>query len=168
MTNLSGLSIIIVSYNARADLERCLQSLLEHPPSRSTEIIVVDNASSDGSAEAARRFAGVRVLDAGANVGFAAANNLGIRASAGDLLLLLNSDTFVGAGAIDRLIDALESHPEAAAAGPRLVDGEGRVELSFGPMLGLMNERRCRGNDLARALARLGERRLPAGVARRR
>jgi GT2 family glycosyltransferase len=133
------LSIIIVSYNARADLERCLVALTRHPPWAVHEILVVDNASSDGSADAAAQF-DVRVLPAGDNLGFAKANNLGIRASTGRHLLLLNGDTVVPAGAIDRLLAELERHPEAAVAGPRLVDGTGRAELSFGPMIGPINE----------------------------
>ena len=143
-------SIIIVSYNARADLERCLASIAAAPPRVSYEIIVVDNASSDGSAEAARRVAGVRVIEAGANLGFARANNVGIRASSGDELLILNGDTIVPAGAIDGLVAELSAHPEAAVVGPRLVDAEGRAELSFGRMLGPLSEwrqkRLVRGN----------------------
>jgi hypothetical protein len=134
------LSIIIVSFNACVDLERCLDSLHEHPPAASHEVIVVDNGSSDGSLEAARRRSDVRVLAIGSNRGFAAANNAGIQASAGESLLLLNSDTIVPAGAIDRLLAALERHPEAAAAGPRLVDAHGRAELSFGRMIGPITE----------------------------
>jgi len=99
---MPDLSIIIVSYNARVDLERCLESLHSPAPSIAHEIIVVDNQSSDGSAAAARRWPGVKVIDAGSNLGFARGNNLGIRASAGTSLLLLNSDTIVPAGAIDR------------------------------------------------------------------
>lgn len=138
------LSIIIVSYNAREDLERCLASLRQHPPAAAHEVIVVDNASTDGSAEAAAAFAGVRVIRSGANAGFSAANNIGIRASTGANLLLLNSDTIVPPGAIDRLMDRLERAPEAAAVGPRLVDGQGRAELSFGPMITPLNEWRQR------------------------
>jgi N-acetylglucosaminyl-diphospho-decaprenol L-rhamnosyltransferase len=130
------LSIVIVSFNARADLDRCLTSLRDAPPSRAHEIIVVDNASSDGSAEAARQHANVRVIQAGANAGFAAGNNLGIRASTGTNLLLLNSDTIVPAGAIDGLLEELDRHDDVAAVGPRIVDGSGRAELSFGRMVG--------------------------------
>ena len=136
------LSIIIVSYNARADLERCLESLHSPAPSIAHEIIVVDNQSTDGSAAAARRWPGVRVIEAGSNLGFARGNNLGIRASTGTSLLLLNSDTIVPAGAIDHLAAELDRHPEAAAIGPRLVDGSGRAELSFGPALGPLGEAR--------------------------
>jgi len=135
------LSIVIVSFNARADLERCLQALRDAPPARSHELIVVDNASSDGSADAARR-QGVRVIDTGANLGFARGTNIGIRASSGANLLLLNSDTIVPAGAIDRLLDVFDLHPDVAVAGPRLVDAGGRAELSFGRMVGPLNELR--------------------------
>ncbi|HZW72206.1 MAG TPA: glycosyltransferase, partial [Caldimonas sp.] len=126
------LSIIIVSFNARADLERCLASLHDAPPHMPHEILVVDNASTDGSAGAARRWPDVRVIENRANVGFSAANNAGIRASRGDLLLLLNSDTVAPAGAIDTLVAELAAESDAAVAGPRLVDDQGRPELSFG------------------------------------
>lgn len=146
-----ALSIVIVSYNARADLERCLDSLAAAPPAGS-EIIVVDNASRDGSPEGVRQRASVRLIELPDNRGFAAANNVGIRASHGDTILLLNSDTIVPAGAIDRLQAVLEAHPEAAVAGPRLVDGAGRAELSFGAMMGPLSE--WRQQRIMRALAR--------------
>ena len=136
------LSIIIVSFNAREDLERCLDSLHAAEIQTSHEIVVVDNQSSDGSAEAARRSPGVRVIETGANLGFARACNIGIRASTGTNLLLLNSDTTVPDAAIDRLMNKLDRHGDVAVVGPRLVDGEGRVELSFGRMMGPLNELR--------------------------
>lgn len=143
------LSIVIVSYNARADLLRCLSSLRDAPPRLRHEVIVVDNASSDGSADAARQ-AGVQVIETGANVGFARGTNVGIRASRGTNLLLLNSDTVVPSGAIDRLVAELDRDPLVAVVGPRLVDGEGRAELSYGRMIGPLNElrqkRRARGD----------------------
>jgi hypothetical protein len=139
---MPALSIIIVSYNARADLERCLASLHAAAPRIAHDIIVVDNSSTDGSADAARRWPDVTVIDAGANLGFGRANNVGIRASRAPLLLLLNSDTTVPAGAIDRLVADLERHPDAAVLGPRLVDADGRPELSFGRMIGPFNELR--------------------------
>lgn len=136
------LSIVIVSFNAREHLERCLESLHAPPPSVPHDIVVVDNESADGSAAAARRWPGVRVIEAGANLGFARANNMGIRATTGANLLLLNSDTIVPAGAIDRLVAALDQHPDVAVVGPRLVDVEGRAELSFGRMIGPLKELR--------------------------
>jgi hypothetical protein len=140
MTSATDLSIIILSFNARAHLERCLQSLHDTPPARRHEIIVVDNASSDGSVAAARRWPQVRVIETGANVGFAAGNNVGIRASSGEYLLLLNSDTVVPAGAVDALAAALDRDPGVAIVGPRLVDAQGRAELSAGRMVGPWNE----------------------------
>ncbi|HEY1910999.1 MAG TPA: glycosyltransferase family 2 protein [Vicinamibacterales bacterium] len=139
---MTRLSIIIVSFNAREDLGRCLAALRESPSATTTEVIVVDNASSDGSADLAREQTGVRVIDAGANLGFSRANNLGIRSSSGDLVLLLNSDTIVPAGAIDALVAELDRDVAVAIVGPRLVDGQGRAELSFGPMISPLNELR--------------------------
>lgn len=135
------LGIIIVSYNARRDLEACLASLAAHPPALSHEIVVVDNASTDGSADAAA-VAGVQVVRQSQNAGFAVGNNVGIRRTRGELILLLNSDTIVPSGAIDTLVARLRAWPAAAAAGPKLVDGAGLVELSFGPMIGPLAELR--------------------------
>lgn len=130
------LDIIIVSFNVRGDLERCLHSLHTAPPATPHRIIVVDNASTDGSADAVRAaWPDVDVIALGRNAGFAAANNEGIRTGSGELLLLLNSDTIVPPGAIDTLVARLMREPGVAAAGPRLVDGEGRAEWSFGNML---------------------------------
>jgi hypothetical protein len=139
---MTALSIIIVSFNAGTDLERCLESLHSPAPEVPHEIVVVDNGSRDDSVAIARRWPDIRVVEAGANLGFARANNLGIRASEGEMLLLLNSDTLVPPGAIDRMVADLRSHPEAAVVGPRLVDATGRAELSFGGMIGPLNELR--------------------------
>ena len=145
-------SIVIVSYNARADLERCLAALHEAPPAAAHEIIVVDNASSDGSAEAARHWPAVQVITWSNNRGFATANNAGIRAGTGTNVLLLNSDTLVPLGGVDRLLAEIERRPDVAIVGPRLVDGDGRAELSFGSMISPVTELRQR--RLVRGLAR--------------
>jgi len=137
---VSLLSIVIVSFNARADLVNCLLSLKKAPPSRAHEVLVVDNGSTDDSVVAAQKIPGVRVIEMGRNAGFSAANNAGIRESRGNLLLLLNSDTLVPPGALDTLIARLAATPEAAIAGPRLVDSDGRPELSFGAMISPLNE----------------------------
>jgi hypothetical protein len=129
------LLIAIVSWNAREDLRRCLQSLADAPPSTPHTVVVVDNASQDGSADLVeRRFASVRLIRSGENLGFARANNRAIREDASELVLLLNPDTIVPAGAVDALVGRLLAHPDAAAAGPRIVDGQGKPELSFGGM----------------------------------
>ena len=132
-----SLAIVIVSYNVRADLERCLRSLVGRTgaaaprPSRWST-----TRSTDGTLRMLARTTGprVRAIDAGGNVGFSRANNLGIRATASDLVLLLNPDTEVTDGAAaDAGRGRCWPTRGAAAAGPRLVDGDGRPELSFGP-----------------------------------
>jgi GT2 family glycosyltransferase len=102
----------------------------------------------------------VRVEVLPTNRGFAAANNVGIRSSRGENLLLLNSDTVVPPGAIDALLEELDSHPDAAVVGPRLVDGANRAELSFGRRITPWNE--MRQKRLVAGAAR-GE---PAAIAR--
>jgi len=150
------LSIIIVSHNARDDLARCLESLHTAPPGESHEIVVVENASSDGSLDMTRRrWPGVRVIPLDRNVGFAAGSNVGIRATEGELLLLLNSDTVVPAGAVDHLTAALRADPNTAVVGPRILDEAGNPELSFGAMRGPWN-------DLLQHV------RFPLGTSRRR
>jgi N-acetylglucosaminyl-diphospho-decaprenol L-rhamnosyltransferase len=140
---MAELSIIIVSFNTAGELSACLASLRDHPPSVSHDVTVVDNASTDGTVETLRvRWPEVRIIVNPRNVGFAAANNIGIRAVESDLLLLLNSDTLVPAGAIDTLVAELRAQPALSAIGPRIVDPQGHVELSFGPMIGPFNELR--------------------------
>ena len=138
---MTDLAIVIVSYNTRADLEACLGCLSDHPPVTPHEIVVVDNASSDGSPAAVRaRWPQCTVLDAGDNLGFARATNLGIRTTASQLLLLLNSDTLPPPGAIDRLVRILRERPDVAVVGPRLVDRHGTLEVSFGRMISPVGE----------------------------
>jgi N-acetylglucosaminyl-diphospho-decaprenol L-rhamnosyltransferase len=151
-TRTPRLTIIIVSYNSKADLDACLRSLTTQAPRLTHEIVVVDNASSDGTPGYVRDcWPGVRLIEAGSNIGFASANNRGIRSTASELVLLLNPDTIVPAGAVDRLVAALDARPGVAIAGPRLVDGSGRAELSFGrtlsPWAEFQQRRLVTGND---------------------
>ena len=153
---MTALSIVIVSFNAREHLERCIESLVSAPPALAHDITVVDNASTDGALDAVRRrWPRVRALALDRNVGFAAANNRGIRATAGARVLLLNSDTIVPPGAIDSLATRLDAHPDAAVAGPRLVDGAGVPEISFGAMISPFAELR------QKTIGALYARRLP-------
>jgi GT2 family glycosyltransferase len=143
MPPMPRLSIVIVTFNSAAEIDACLSSLSAHASTIDLETIVVDNASSDGTGAAVgQRWPAVRVFDAGGNLGFARASNLGIRQTSGDLILLLNPDTLVGAGALTSLIAALEARPDAAVAGPRLIDADGRAELSFGRMIAPLAELR--------------------------
>jgi GT2 family glycosyltransferase len=132
--NPPGLAIVIVTHNSEGEIGACLNSVVGETAPHPTEVVVVDNASSDGTVALVRRgFPGVRVIETAGNAGFARANNRGVAETTEELLLLLNPDTIVPQGAIQRLIEGLLRHPEAAIAGPRLVDGDGRPELSFGP-----------------------------------
>lgn len=137
------LAILIVSHNTKSDLENCLRSLHQNPPHLSHEIIVIDNASRDGSVDAVRsQWPDVRVIPLDTNAGFARANNAGFRHTQSELVLLLNSDTAVPAGALDRLVQAMRELPGASIVGPRLVDGRGLPELSFGRVMGPLAELR--------------------------
>jgi len=136
----STLDIIIVSYNTREDTLACLQSIFAAPPAGLNRVWVVDNASADGSVDAARAaFPRVDVVALPSNSGFAAANNVALRRSDASLVLLLNSDTLVPPGAIDALVARLHD-TGAVAAGPRLVDRDGHPEVSFGRMLSPWSE----------------------------
>jgi GT2 family glycosyltransferase len=137
---VTQLTIVIVSYNTREDLARCLESLHASPPTATHEIVVVDNGSTDGSVNAAAAWPNVRLIASGGNVGFARATNIGIRATESVNVLVLNSDTIVPGGAIDRLLTEFDADPTVAVVGPRIVDGQGRAELSFGRMMGPLNE----------------------------
>ncbi len=150
---MTDLAIVIVSYNTRQNLESCLHSLCAPPPRVNHQIVVVDNGSSDGSVEAVRDgWPNVRVIQNSSNVGYARANNIGIRATTSSLVLLLNSDTVVPPGSIDGLVEQLRSHPDVAVVGPRLVDVDDHLELSYGRMIGPLNElwQKCRSVTLER------------------
>lgn len=131
----ASVDIVIVNYNTREDLAACLASITDAWPACAAQVIVVDNASTDGSvAMVNNRWPAVRTIALPQNLGFGAANNVALRQSQTPFVLLLNSDTIVPAGALDTLLARLEA-ARAAAAGPRLVDGAGRPEVSFGSML---------------------------------
>ncbi|HUE87781.1 MAG TPA: glycosyltransferase family 2 protein [Vicinamibacterales bacterium] len=137
------LTIVIVSFNVRPELDACLQSLVGHTAPYPTEIVVVDNASTDGTPQMVRaRWPSVKLIEAGGNLGFSRANNIGIRATSSEFVLLLNPDTVVPPGAVAALVRGLAVHPQAAAAGPRLVDDAGFPELSFGWAIGPLAELR--------------------------
>ena len=136
------LSIIIVTFNSRADIDACLRSLTDgiHID---REIVIVDNASTDGTGAYVReRWPGVLLIDLGANLGFARATNIGIQQTFGELVLLLNPDTAVRPGAIDHLVAALEQDSHVGVVGPRIVDEDGCAELSFGRMVSPLVELR--------------------------
>jgi GT2 family glycosyltransferase len=126
--NVMDLSILIVSYSTR-DLTRCcLQSIIDSQTAVDHEIIVVDNASADGSADMIEReFPAVRLIRSDANLGFAAGNNLARRSARGDRFLLLNPDTRICGDAIDRLLAFSVEHPEAGITGGRTLNEDGSL-----------------------------------------
>jgi GT2 family glycosyltransferase len=122
-------AVVIVSHQCRAVLERCLRSLESHPPARGVEVCVVDNASSDGGPEAVRiAHPEVSVHETGANLGFATAVNIGLRATRSPYVLVLNPDTELHAGTLDRLLEVLERRPDVGMVGCRVVRPDGRFD----------------------------------------
>ncbi len=127
-TELPTVSVVIVSYNVRRHLLATLRALLASQ-GPTLEVIVVDNASSDGSAEAVvKEFPQVRMIRQAKNVGFGAANNVALRECRGLQVLLLNPDVIVEPTAIRELSEFLTAHPEAGGVGPRLVLTNGRPD----------------------------------------
>lgn len=126
------LSIIIVTYNTRAVTLDCLSSLAAHPPSVPYEVIVVDNASADGTEKAIRElFPAVTFIRNTRNLGFAAANNRGIVHSKGDYVLLLNSDTVVGDNALSLMVDHMDRNPDVGLLGCKLVYRDGMPQMAY-------------------------------------
>jgi N-acetylglucosaminyl-diphospho-decaprenol L-rhamnosyltransferase len=141
LADRDSLAIIIVTFNSVEEIDGCLQSIVGHTDPFPTTITVVDNASQDGTAEhVRRRWPSVAVIDSGGNLGFARANNIGMRATQSDYVLLINPDTVAPPGAIQTLVRGLASHPEAAIAGARLLSDRGFPELSWGAAITPWNE----------------------------
>ena len=124
------LSVIIVNYNAGPLLEVCLASIQRFGGDLALEVLVVDNASADGSLEALRRFPQVRLIPNRDNRGFAAAVNQGLAAAAGRYFLLLNPDTEVVSRVFRALVAFAEAHPDAGVVGPRLRNPDGSLQTS--------------------------------------
>ncbi|MCO5050843.1 MAG: glycosyltransferase family 2 protein [Verrucomicrobiae bacterium] len=128
---MSPISVIIVSWNAQHHLRNCLISLRENGGGLVQEIIVVDNASADGSPDMVQEcFPEVTLIRAGQNLGFARANNLGIKHATGSYLALVNSDVVVHPGCFEELTNYLESHSSAGLVGPRITGGDGLLQRS--------------------------------------
>ena len=131
------ISVVIVTHETRDLTLACLESLTASTDGLRTETLVVDNASTDGTAAAvAERFPEVEVVARADNGGFAVANNEGIRRARGRYTLLLNSDTVVQPGALDAMVEFLDANPRTGMVGCRLVDAEGRTDASAGGLPG--------------------------------
>lgn len=125
------LSAIIVSFNTRELTLECLRSLEKELAGMESEILLVDNASRDGSVDAIRdSFPHVHVFAMDKNLGFGAANNIAMKEAKGDYLLLLNTDAFPHPCAIAALVSCLEKYPAAGVTGPRLLNRDGTLQRS--------------------------------------
>lgn len=132
MLQPKDVAIIIVSWNVRKPLQDCLESIFRLPSNEKPhQVIVVDNASTDGTVDMLRKhFLEVMVVANQSNLGFAAANNQGIRLSGAPAILLLNPDTIVHPESLARMLQAFAAHPKAGIVGPKLLNTDGTVQPS--------------------------------------
>ena len=135
------LSIIIVSWNTREYLLSCLKSIFDEEETEGWEVVVVDNGSGDGSgSEVKKAFSLVHLIQNETNRGFAGAVNQGLQKASGRYLLLLNPDTRVRKGAIERLISFMDAHPKAGIAGAQLLNSDGSKQNSISNFPSLATE----------------------------
>ncbi|MGI6454967.1 MAG: glycosyltransferase family 2 protein [bacterium] len=133
------LSIIIVSWNAKEYLERCIESIISGTIHHTYEIIVVDNASHDHSSEMVQeKFPQVRLIQLDNNYGFAKANNIGIRQAQGRYISLVNSDILIFPETFDQLIRYMDQHQEVGLCGPRVLNPDHTLQESVRPFPTLM------------------------------
>lgn len=117
------ISVVIVAWNAKHYLELCLASLAKAPPRRSMEVLVVDNASSDGSSEMMEaKYPWVKLVRSKENLGFSRGNNVAIRQAQGRYIALVNPDVIVFPGCLDALADFLDQNPKVGNVGPRVLN----------------------------------------------
>ncbi len=128
---MTSVSVIIVSWNTRELLRRCLNSVYASPPGLDLEVIVVDNGSHDGSVEMVRsHFPATNLIVTKENLGFARANNLAIARARGDYLLLLNADAELTGSALPDMVRCAHDDPAAGIVGPRLLNSDGTTQSS--------------------------------------
>jgi len=128
------LSIVIICWNDLRVIQDCLRSIYEGTHTTDFEVIVSDNGSTDGSIEFIHQnYPKARVVENRANLGFAKGNNAGIRASHGEYVLILNPDTIIHSGALDKFVAFADRHPEAGAFGCRVLNADGTYQISARP-----------------------------------
>lgn len=126
------LSVVIVTWNAKKYVRECLQSLAEQEQDLGLEIIVVDNASSDGTPElVAEQFPEVGLIRNSENLGFAKGNNVGMNLSHGEYIALINSDVNVQRDCLRKMADYLQQNPSVGMLGPRMLRPDGSVGRSY-------------------------------------
>ena len=125
---MADLAVVVVNHNAGGYLTRCLESLLERSGDADVEIVVVDNASTDGSTAAARdAFPSVRVIKTGSNRGFAAGVNVGIGATSAPFVFVVNPDAEIWEGSLEGFLKLARDRPRAGAIGPMIREPDGRA-----------------------------------------
>lgn len=123
------LSIVIVSYNTKDLLKDCIESIYKNSKDLSFEIIVVDNNSSDGSADlVSNNFKDVILIKNSQNLGFSKANNIGIKKTSGDFILFLNSDTLVKENTLRHMLDFMKIHQDVGASTCKLLMPNGKID----------------------------------------
>lgn len=128
---IPDLSVVIVSWNAKEFVNECLKSLIGQYSYGSVEVIVVDNASSDGTPELVReQFPEVKLLRNPQNLGFAKANNMGVSVSRGKYICLVNSDVTMRDGCLRKMFQYMEQNPSIGMLGPAMLGADGRVRRS--------------------------------------
>lgn len=131
----TSVSALIVNWNSGAALAGCLASLAAAPPAALSEVVIVDNGSTDDSVDRATAvYPTARVIRNAANRGLPAANNQAMVASYGEAMLICNPDVTFAAGAVDALVATLERHPRAAFVVPRLLYTDGSLQTSAGEL----------------------------------
>jgi N-acetylglucosaminyl-diphospho-decaprenol L-rhamnosyltransferase len=129
------LSVVIICWNDLKVILDCISSVYAETSAIEYEIIVTDNASSDGSVGAIRgRFPKVRIVENPENAGFGSGNNAGIRVAEGEYVLILNPDTIIRDRALEKLVAYADRHPEGGAFGCRVLNPDGSVQLSAHPL----------------------------------
>lgn len=125
------LSIIIVNWNSKDYLQKCIASIMDSKSELKFEILVIDSGSFDGAGEMLKRlYPKVKFIQSDKNLGFAKANNAAVKSSCGSHVLFLNPDTEVVASAIDMLFDQIQKLPRAGAIGCKLLNADGSVQTS--------------------------------------
>jgi hypothetical protein len=135
------MSIVLVCWNNKAYLDPCLKSLYDGGLKSSFDVVVVDNGSTDGSQQMlAEKYPQVMVIQNAGNMGLGKASNQGIEATNGRHVLLLNNDTIVNGPSLDVLVEYLDAHPNAGAAGGKLLNPDGSFQSGFAPFSTLLEE----------------------------
>lgn len=137
---MTDLSIIILSYNTKDFLDSCLSSILEHFNSKTFEIIVVDNASTDSSVEMIKeKYPSVKLIESPKNLGYGAGNNLGLSKSSGRNILFLNSDTKILGNSLMIMLKCLDAQKNVGILGPRIINPDQTKQKSVGSFYSLGN-----------------------------